>query len=1048
FARRIAALGGTGRPCSVVTPDGMPKLPESARTLYTPDPAIGTHAWRRRGVGARAYSICGVNHTISSDTAMDGIAGLLTGPVQPWDAVICTSRAAKAAMIRLLENHADYLSQRGGGRFRVQLKMPVIPLGVDCSQYLEGDAAEAVRNGVRRGLGIGADDFVALYLGRLSFHAKAHPMAMYTALEEAAQRSGKRLHLIQAGWFPNEGIEREFRDGARNFCPSVNAIFLDGRDPDVCRDVWCASDTFISLSDNIQETFGLTPIEAMAAGLPCVVSDWNGYRDTIRDGIDGFSIPTWLPLPGSGGDLTLPNDNLVGDAARDRNYNHYCGVVSQCTSVDVAKATEALTALVENPELRRRMGESGRARALRNFDWRVVVNAYQDLWRELGHVRSRADESAPPSDGRPLNPLRDDPFALFAGYSTATVDGEAVVELALPADRALARLEVLCAASMNDFAQPIMLSPEDVRKLLTLLAEHGVSDVFSLAEQFDEGLRFRVPRTIAWLAKLGIIGLSSGDGNLQPAVVKPENSETGRLVALGLSARGRGAMQAAVEYFEKALRTDPGDVDANIYMGEVLAGQGRLDAATAAFRRALNRTPGHLPAQRNLGKALFLKGDEQAGIEVMTAAVARAPEDADSRFLLGAAYRRVGEVNKAIRELEHCLQIDGKRGDAMFHLGLARKSLGREDDARSTFMRALDLDPRDVFAKSALLNLDMEDAGRRNVAGQASGRRIALHLSTRGEYPLLRPVFEALGEKHWPMMTCDGRELQEFGASVVVMAGSHAAALKKLLPDASIVNIGFGLASKNFLGRVSKPGDFLCAPSAAVAADIRERRGLAEDRVWATGYPSMDALFIEISSAVAAHVESPRRTVVYAPTDRHYLSSAQMLGGEVVELLTRGREDIDLILRPHPRHCEKPPSWLALWRELAAKHDHVTLIDDPAAAATPWLAHADVLVSDASSVMLEFLALDRPMVLLSNPDRFNDPTHFDAAGLEWAWRDMGEEVFDVELLSEAVNRALIGPDERSKIRKGYCGHLFGDMADGNAAHRIAARIAAIPDGKR
>ena len=38
-------------------------------------------------------------------------------------------------------------------------------------------------------------------------------------------------------------------------------------------------DIFVSLSDNIQETFGLTPLEGMASGLPVVATDWNGYRD-------------------------------------------------------------------------------------------------------------------------------------------------------------------------------------------------------------------------------------------------------------------------------------------------------------------------------------------------------------------------------------------------------------------------------------------------------------------------------------------------------------------------------------------------------------------------------------------------------------------------------------------------------------------------------------------------------------------------------------------------------------------------------------------------
>ena len=29
----------------------------------------------------------------------------------------------------------------------------------------------------------------------------------------------------------------------------------------------------------------------MAAGLPVVVSDWDGYRYTVTDGVEGFRIP-------------------------------------------------------------------------------------------------------------------------------------------------------------------------------------------------------------------------------------------------------------------------------------------------------------------------------------------------------------------------------------------------------------------------------------------------------------------------------------------------------------------------------------------------------------------------------------------------------------------------------------------------------------------------------------------------------------------------------------------------------------------------------------
>ena len=44
----------------------------------------------------------------------------------------------------------------------------------------------------------------------------------------------------------------------------------------------------------MQETFGLTPIEAMACGVPQVVADWDGYRETVVEGETGFRVPTYV----------------------------------------------------------------------------------------------------------------------------------------------------------------------------------------------------------------------------------------------------------------------------------------------------------------------------------------------------------------------------------------------------------------------------------------------------------------------------------------------------------------------------------------------------------------------------------------------------------------------------------------------------------------------------------------------------------------------------------------------------------------------------------
>jgi hypothetical protein len=63
--------------------------------LYRPDANIVVHARERLRIGAARYSLCGVTHTLASHGPAESIAELTTGPVMPWDAVICTSTAAR-----------------------------------------------------------------------------------------------------------------------------------------------------------------------------------------------------------------------------------------------------------------------------------------------------------------------------------------------------------------------------------------------------------------------------------------------------------------------------------------------------------------------------------------------------------------------------------------------------------------------------------------------------------------------------------------------------------------------------------------------------------------------------------------------------------------------------------------------------------------------------------------------------------------------------------------------------------------------------------------
>lgn len=460
--------------------------------LYLPGPNLGAHAWPRSAHDQAAWSLCGITHTTSSAQAMDAIADLPIAPVAPWDALICTSRAVRDNVQRLLQAQAEYLARRLGARRMVLPQLPLIPLGVHTRDFAFSPDQRAA---ARAALGADDDTVVVLFAGRLSFHAKAHPLAMYQALQAAAPAlpRGERLLLVECGWHANQPIAEAFAEARRLACPDLASVTLDGRDAASRQTAWAGADLFCSLSDNIQESFGLVPVEAMAAGLPVVASDWDGYRDTVRHGLDGFLIPTLMPAPGLGGDLALRH------ALGIDTYDAYCGHACALVAVDVAAATRALGRLLADRQLRRRLGEAGRERA-REFDWAAIIPRYEALWSELSAMRQAAKVRGPvPWTARP------DPFTAFAGYPSRTLSPRTVLTLgAGDAQAALERLERYRSLAMVDYAKAVLPSPEETAALLRAAAT-GPAPAAALVRDIAPARQALAFRGLVWLVKLGLL---------------------------------------------------------------------------------------------------------------------------------------------------------------------------------------------------------------------------------------------------------------------------------------------------------------------------------------------------------------------------------------------------------------------------------------------------------------------------------------------------------------------------------------------------------------
>ena len=380
-------------------------------TIYFPAPNIAEQLWRRQAFGMDHHAICGITHTTATQAVMRGMFDLRAGPQAEWDGIICTSRAVHAATLRNIEIADAFLAARFG-KVPPRPQMPVIPLGIHCDDFSHDPAARAA---LRERMGWTKSDIAVVTISRLLPYGKFDPGPLFIALQQAQTALGQhmRLHFIACGLYADSHSEKVFNDCAKALMPDVSFLHLPGDDPVARKQTLSAGDIFTFPIDNVQETFGLAPIEGMAAGLPVVVSDWDGMRDTVTPEV-GFRVPTHMARAAA----TAPEGR--GYLSGTLSYAQYGNRLSMMTEVSIAKMTEAFVALARDQTLRSKMGKAAQARARTVYDWKAVVPQMQDFWQELGRIRKSAvNGNAARNRANPVGPL---PGDVFASYPTAPLD--------------------------------------------------------------------------------------------------------------------------------------------------------------------------------------------------------------------------------------------------------------------------------------------------------------------------------------------------------------------------------------------------------------------------------------------------------------------------------------------------------------------------------------------------------------------------------------------------------------------------------------------------
>ena len=206
-------------------------------------------------------------------------------------------------------------------------KLCRIPWGIDAKQFVP--ASEKAQQARKIQLGFD-DSFVVLFVGR--FHRKKGVPVLLEAWKRV--EPAKNIVLVIAGFGEEEPAirrrisELELEESVCLFGPATD---LEG--------ILRAADVFVIPS--LSEGLPVVLLEAMAAALPTVATQTGGIPEVITDNVDGLLVP-------------------VGDPD------------------ELAKA---LKRLIEDADLRRRLGYHARARIESKFSIQLVADSYLSLFK-------------------------------------------------------------------------------------------------------------------------------------------------------------------------------------------------------------------------------------------------------------------------------------------------------------------------------------------------------------------------------------------------------------------------------------------------------------------------------------------------------------------------------------------------------------------------------------------------------------------------------------------------------------------------------------------
>lgn len=187
-----------------------------------------------------------------------------------------------------------------------------------------------------------------------------------------------------------------------------------------------------------------------------------------------------------------------------------------------------------------------------------------------------------------------------------------------------------------------------------------------------------------------------------------------------------------------------------------------------------------------------------------------------------------------------------------------------------------------------------------------------------------------------------------------------------------------------------------------------------------TGWPRQDWIYNNLHTfddyKQQLKVEyNKEKIVLYAPTFSPSLTSLPFIKEDLRKLAQE--KDIVILLKFHPLTKQE---WIEEYKQLAGEIENIVWIDDHNV--TKYMLVADIMISDTSSTVYEFLLLDKPVITLNNVAK------------EKYWLDITES----NRLSEAFEEVQTS-DEYLAKRKWVIDN-YDPYLDGKVAQRMFAAV--------